>query len=95
MSVGLWYDTLMQRSIIWTFFASLSVGIESILEVWVIDWMSCEHDSFFMNIDCGSRVWFGIDEHDSCSMNADCDTKTWFVIWDDLYSMNIDHSRVE
>ena len=60
-----------------------------------MDWMSYGHDSFFMDIDYESRVWFKIDEHDSCSMNADCSMKAWFMIWDDLYSMNIDHLKAE
>ena len=60
-----------------------------------MNWMSYEYDSFFMDIDCESRVWFEIDGYDSCSMNADHDVRAWFVIWDDLYSMNIDHLRVE
>ena len=85
----------MQESVIWIFFADLSVEIELILEIWVIDWMSYKHDSFFMNIDCESRIWFGIDGHDSYSMNADCDMGVWFMIWDDLYSMDIDHLRIE
>ena len=56
--------------------------------------MSYEYNLFFMNISCELRIWFGIDEYDSCSMNASCDIRAWFVIWDDLYSMNINHSRV-
>ena len=85
----------MQESFIWIFFANLSVEIESILEVWVMNWMSYGHDSFFMNTDCGSEVWFGIDGYDSCSMNADCGMRAWFVIWDDLYSININHLRIK
>ena len=105
----------MQESVIWIFFADLSIEIESILEVWMMNWMSCEHDSSFMDIDCELRIWFGIDGHDSffmdtdcglgvwfgiggydsCSMNIGCDMGVWFVIWDDLYSMDIDYSRVE
>ena len=85
----------MQESVIWTFFADLNVGIESILEVWVMNWMFYEHDSFFMNIDCESRIWFGIDGYGSCSMNVDCDAGAWFVIWDDLYLININYSRIE
>ena len=60
-----------------------------------MNWMFCEHDSFSMDIDCESRVWFGIDKYDSYSMNTDCGMRVWFMIWDDLYSMNIDCSRIE
>ena len=87
----------MQESVIRTFFylTNLNIEIESILEVWMMNWMFYEYDSFFTDIDCESWVWFGIGEHDSYSMNVDCDTKVWFMIWDGLYLMNINHLRIE
>ena len=61
-----------------------------------MNWMSYEYDSFFMNIDCESRIWFEIDGYDSCSMNVDRDARAWFMIEEnDSYSMNIDHLRIE
>ena len=61
-----------------------------------MSWMSCEHDSFSTDIDCESRVWFGIDGHDSCSINADHDMRAWFVIEEHgSCSMNINHMEVE
>ena len=85
----------MQELVIQTFFylTDLNIEIESILEIWMMDWIFYEHDSFFTNIDYESRIWFGIDGYDSCLMNVDYDMRAWFVIWDDLYSIDISCSR--
>ena len=48
-----------------------------------------------MNINYELRIWFEIDEYDSYSMNIDYDMKIWFMIWDDLYSININYSRIK
>ena len=61
----------MQESVIWIFFIDLSIEIESILEIWVMNWMFYEHDSFSMDTDCDARAWFVIEKSDSCSMNID------------------------
>ena len=59
-----------------------------------MNWISYEYNSFFMNINCESRIWFEIDEYDLYSINVNCDMRVWFMIWDDLYLININHSRI-
>ena len=86
---------MIQELIIWTFFADLSIEIKLILKIWMINWIFYKHDSFFMNINYESRIWFEIDEYDSCLMNIDYDMRVWFMIWDDLYSMNISYLEIE
>ena len=73
----------------------MNIKIESILKIWVMNWIFYKYDSFFMNINCESRIWFEIDRYDLCLMNISYDMKAWFMIWDDLYSMNIDYLRIE
>ena len=70
---------------------NLNIKIELILEIWMINWIFYEYDSFFMNINYESKIWFEIDEYNSYSMNIDYDMRVWFMIWDDLYSINVNY----
>ena len=61
-----------------------------------MNWISYKYDSFFMNIDYESRIWFEIDEYDSYSMNVNCDMRVWFMIDEnDSCLININHLRIE